>query len=283
MYEEMMQASLMYIEDNITEEISLEYIAGVFYTSPYHFSRIFSFMIGEPFKQYFMKRKMSHSLKMLRDGASVINTALTYGFEYPESFTRAFKQVFGTTPKQYQKAPTELKPYGIGQIITRDIVNFKGEILVKSEYVYLEGCILYGESEIVDVTADQWLGLMETKEEQFLRKTATITELDHDHHYIMAQCMGDGKRYRFKFAKETKAGEKPLDLEAVELSDGWFAKFCYKGNMMDIYTSFNADIQKWIEKKVESLEIVKGGLMVKYQEGNHDSFEVFVRLERKFW
>ena len=134
MYEEMIESSLIFIEENILEDISLKNISGYFNISSAHFSRIFAFMIGEPYRQYVLKRKLSHSLSMLNNNESVIDTAFTYGFTYPESYSRAFKKVFGLSPKKYQISSGNVKPYGIGKVITRDLVNFNGEIFIRCEY-----------------------------------------------------------------------------------------------------------------------------------------------------
>jgi AraC family transcriptional regulator len=85
--------------------------------SPYHFHRLFHNSIGETLKQYTLRLRLERAafdLK-IRD-ATILEIALNWGFQAPETFTRAFKRWFGVTPKQYrysygrtlyQQQPTE--------------------------------------------------------------------------------------------------------------------------------------------------------------------------------
>lgn len=103
--------SLAYIEDHLTEGIDGEELAKIADCSVYHYQRIFSFMAGVPLAEYIRRRKLSLSGVALQQGAKVIDVALDYGYESPNSFGRAFKKLHGITPSEAQKEGSLLKSY----------------------------------------------------------------------------------------------------------------------------------------------------------------------------
>ncbi len=74
-----LQAVLDYIDDNITEEISMAMIAEKAGYSAYHFSRIFTEAIGISPMSYVTWRKMQFALYDLSHGKKVIDVAMEYG------------------------------------------------------------------------------------------------------------------------------------------------------------------------------------------------------------
>jgi len=98
------QPILDYIEQNLHNKITAPEIARLIGMSPVHMHRLFTFAYGMSVAEYVRKRKLTESLSDLLQGKkSVLEIALSYGFEYEQSFTRAFKAEFGMTPGQYRK------------------------------------------------------------------------------------------------------------------------------------------------------------------------------------
>ena len=281
MYEKMIESSLNYIEENIMEDISLKSISDYFNISSFHFSRIFAFMIGESYRQYVLKRKLTHSLTMLNNNESVINTAYSYGFSYPESYSRAFKQTFGLSPKKYQTKNEPVQPHGIGKIITRDRVNFKGELFIKCEYEYYEDFIMFGDLIRIDQSDPLWMEYAYLAGDQFLSKTEKLDFLLQDYYYNEVKCIEHEKLYQMKFMKVLMPDLVQTTDKEILVEGGWFAKFHYKGRISDIFECLEADIIKWIEKKDEKLEYVGNGIIVRYELCNMDEFDLLVRLKRK--
>lgn len=281
MYEKMIASSLNYIEENIMEDISLKSISDYFSISSFHFSRIFAFMIGESYRQYVLKRKLTHSLTMLDNNESIINTAYSYGFSYPESYSRAFKQTFGLSPKKYQTKNESIQHYGIGKIITRDLVNFKGELFIKCEYEYYEDFNMFGDQILIDKSDPLWMESAYLAGDQFLNKTKGFDFLLQDYYYNEVKCIEYEKLYQIKFMKALVPDLQRSFEKTTLVEGGWFAKFHYKGRIADIFECLEADIIKWIEKKDEKLEYVGNGIIVRYELSNMSEFDLLVRLKRK--
>ena len=280
MYEEMINTSLVYIEENIRDNLSLKDVADVFNISSFHFSRIFAFMIGEPYRNYVLKRKLSHSLDMLDHNESIIKTAYSYGFDYPESYTRAFKQVFGLSPKKYQTHRQPIERFGIGKVISRDLVNFKGELFIRCEYEYLDDLTMVGDEILVDKSYPNWMEYAYKSGDVFLNWSKDLDYLDQTYYYNEVRCIEYQKLYTIKFLKSLVLGSDVVVKSSMHMEGGWYAKFHYKGRMADIYDCLEADIRKWIDKKEERLQYLGNGIFLRYDMKDLSEFDILVKLTR---
>jgi AraC-like DNA-binding protein len=116
-----MQSAIGFIEDRLTEELSIEEIARSANSSSANFQRIFSIVTGMTVGDYIRSRRLSLAGKELAESsAKVIDTALKYGFETPESFTKAFTRFHGVTPSVAKRQKSALK-YFTALSITVDV------------------------------------------------------------------------------------------------------------------------------------------------------------------
>lgn len=105
------QRAIDYIEANLTNEISYETAAKCAYTSSFHFQRLFSILCGFTLGDYIRCRRLSSAgEELIKNHSKVIDIALKYGYETPESFTRAFTRFHGVTPKE-AKNGAKIKSY----------------------------------------------------------------------------------------------------------------------------------------------------------------------------
>lgn len=104
--------AMRYIEENLTEEINIDYLAQVAGCSKYHFSRMFSFLAGIPLSEYIRKRKLTVAgLSLSSNQEKIIDVALRFGYESPEAFSKAFLAMHGVSPSQARKNKTQLKAF----------------------------------------------------------------------------------------------------------------------------------------------------------------------------
>lgn len=94
---------LLYINENLTDNFSLDNLAGRFYTSKYYLSRQFKQFTGLSLYQYIMKKRLIMSRNLLRDGSPVMDACMQSGFNDYSNFLKAFKREFGKNPRQYMK------------------------------------------------------------------------------------------------------------------------------------------------------------------------------------
>ncbi|MFL0401771.1 GyrI-like domain-containing protein [Bacillus nitratireducens] len=107
-----MNAAMQYIEDNLTHEIDFKEVAKIAFCSEYHFKRMFSFLAGISLSEYIRCRRLTLAAFELKDSdAKVIDVAIKYGYNSPDSFTRAFQNLHGITPSKARSTSRSLKAY----------------------------------------------------------------------------------------------------------------------------------------------------------------------------
>jgi len=93
------QKAIDYIEDNILNDLKFDVIASQAYMSSYHFQRLFSMICGIPLGDYIRNRRLSLAgAEIKASNAKIIDIAFKYGYETPESFSRAFSRFHGISP-----------------------------------------------------------------------------------------------------------------------------------------------------------------------------------------
>ncbi len=101
------QRAIDYTEAHLAEEISFDAVAKQACSSAFHFQRVFSILCGFTLGDYIRMRRLSLAADELRHSdARVIDIALKYGYETPESFSRAFSRFHGLTPTEARNGGT---------------------------------------------------------------------------------------------------------------------------------------------------------------------------------
>jgi AraC family transcriptional regulator len=109
---ERMNEAITYIEDHLTGEIDFDKVARTACCSSYHFQRMFSFITGVPLSEYIRRRRLTlAAFELQTGGARVIELAGKYGYDSPNSFTRAFEKLHGISPSSARSAGTRLKAF----------------------------------------------------------------------------------------------------------------------------------------------------------------------------
>lgn len=132
-YADSISRSVAYIELHLNEKIALPDIAAQANLSIAHLYRIFPAFTGCTIGQYVRQRRMTEAARMLRENKRILDIALEYQFDSQESFTRAFKVMFGITPGEYRHKPVVIPVYLPAQISLdrKDEVVKQPEIVVK--------------------------------------------------------------------------------------------------------------------------------------------------------
>ncbi|MDE7299153.1 MAG: AraC family transcriptional regulator [Lachnospiraceae bacterium] len=106
---QLIQRAIRYMEEHIYENISYVEVAKSVHMSSYNFHRTFSFIAGMTANEYIRKRRLTLAAQELQTtDISVIDAAYKYGYESPESFSKAFSRFHGSTPRQAKQKGTKL-------------------------------------------------------------------------------------------------------------------------------------------------------------------------------
>lgn len=131
------------VEENLTENLTLEMLAVKLNYSPHYCTRQFHKYAGISLRNYIRMRKVSAAVLELRDSKErILDIALKYGFSSQEAFTRSFIKAFGLTPSDYRKLPKPLpllikrntyNPYflGLGEIAMKKDLSKEVQISIQ--------------------------------------------------------------------------------------------------------------------------------------------------------
>ncbi|MDF2789029.1 MAG: transcription activator, effector binding [Neobacillus sp.] len=104
--------SIGYIEENLLEEIDFKEVARRAYCSEYHFQRMFSYLAGISLSEYIRRRRLSlAAFELMKSKVRILDVAIKYGYNSPDSFTRAFQSLHGITPSEARKSGQSLKAF----------------------------------------------------------------------------------------------------------------------------------------------------------------------------
>ena len=106
------QESINFIEENLASHLEIEDIAGVAALSSFYYQRIFGAMCGMSVGEYIRARRMTLAAQELSStDAKVIDVALKYGYDSPDSFAKAFQRFHGIAPSKAREPGAPLKSF----------------------------------------------------------------------------------------------------------------------------------------------------------------------------
>jgi len=107
-----MNDALNYIEENLDRDIDLKKVARLALCSEYHFQRMFSFLASVSLSEYIRRRRLTlAAFELNNSNTRIIDIAVKYGYNSPDSFTRAFQNLHGVTPSEARNNGKSLKAY----------------------------------------------------------------------------------------------------------------------------------------------------------------------------
>lgn len=111
-YKEKIQDSIEFIEENLSEKISLDKLAGQTFLSKFYYHRVFHELVGETVMTYIRKRRLTEAAKDLTErNMKIVDVAMKYQFGSPETFTRAFKRMFNISPREFKRVHLNVLQY----------------------------------------------------------------------------------------------------------------------------------------------------------------------------
>ncbi len=104
--------SIQYMEDHITEDITVEDIAKSVGVSSFYFQKGFAMLCGFSVSEYIRNRRLALAGNdLLVTDEKIIDIAMKYGYDSPDSFTRAFTRFHGVTPTSVRRDEVLLKSF----------------------------------------------------------------------------------------------------------------------------------------------------------------------------
>jgi AraC family transcriptional regulator len=118
-----------YIEQNLSEKLSLEIIAEKAHFSPFHFHRMFKIIVGETVHAFINRKRIEKAASYLlhQKEKSSTEIAAEVGFSDLSSFSKSFKNFYGISPNQFKKE----SPNKFSQIL--EIKSKNGKVIITFE------------------------------------------------------------------------------------------------------------------------------------------------------
>lgn len=107
-----LQKALLYIEENLTGDLSNERIARTVHFSDGYFQKLFNLTLGLSVGEYVRNRRLSQAAEELTSSnVRILDVALRYGYESAESFSKAFTRFHGTPPSAAREWPARIRRF----------------------------------------------------------------------------------------------------------------------------------------------------------------------------
>lgn len=102
-YDSQIAGVLNFINDNLSADLTVDSLAARSYLSKYYFMRRFKEMTGYTVHNYILLKRVLHASELLNTGTSATRAAMLSGFVDYSTFSRAYKKIYGETPKRTRK------------------------------------------------------------------------------------------------------------------------------------------------------------------------------------
>ena len=229
------QRALDYIEAHLTGELDYGAIAREAACSACYFQRLFGVLCGMSLGEYIRARRLTLAGRELAAGdAKVIDVALKYGYESPESFARAFQRFHGVTPSEARRDGSLLRSFAplTVQITLKGGTYMDYRIEEKPAFTLLERVERHSvvDGENLNTIPDFWT---RARADGTIEK---LLDLALDRTYIFGVCYGneptDSKTFDYAIAAACDpALAAPDGLRVREMPARTWAVFPCKGAM----------------------------------------------------
>ncbi len=217
--------AIAYIEKNIAEDLTVSEIADQVNLSAFYFHKGFSMLCGYTVTEYIRMRRLSLAGgELLSSEIRVIDLAMKYGYDSPDSFTKAFTRFHGSTPSDVRRNGALLKAFAPLHIkLSLDggtVMEYK--IKEKDAFRVMGVSRMFSYEDANTKIPEYWDEIYVQAEEKPVMGTYGIC-FDEE----MA-----GNQFRYMIADDYKAGEaEAKNLEVYEVPKHTWAVFPCKGPM----------------------------------------------------
>ena len=248
--------AIAYMEEHLTDEIGVQDVAEAVYLSPFFLQRGFSLMTGCGIGEYLRCRRLYQAAcDLQRTDDKVIDIALRYAYDTPESFTKAFTRFHGATPSQLragQASPRVFLPLTIQLSIQGGeqmdckitpmfpfrVIGFQKEFSYESAYAEIPK---FWDEICEKYAANVYAGNAPANPYE----QALVDNCIGEYGVCIDDLVGD--RFRYLIAGKYTGGEVPAGMVLYEFPRSDWAVFDCVGPMPESLQSLNTRIfQEWL-------------------------------------
>lgn len=251
------RSAIDYMEENILTVSGPDEVAENVYISALYLQRGFQIVTGFTIGEYIRNRRLYLAARRLAEtDCRVIDAALEYGYETPESFTKAFTRFHGASPSDVRRDKTLIKSFlplrihiiiqggnsmdfTIEKMAAFKVIGFSREFSFEDSYKKIP---LF------------WDEMTEKYESKLMNGASPSNEIEQaicDNRIgEFGVCIDDGNmngKFRYMIAGRYSGGNVPKEMTVFELPEAEWAKFRCIGKMPQALQSVNTQIwNEWL-------------------------------------
>ena len=227
---------IFYIEQNYAYDLTLEELSKVASFSKYHFHRVFKSIIGENLGDYIRRVRLSSATLKFKTDKKITQIAQESGYETNASFSKAFKNHFGITPKEFSLNAKKKK--GL-KMLEPKIVELKP---VEVLYVRKEGAYDKSAKEAWEVLMSFAYKNKIKYKKNLMGKDAMMFGIGHDNPNVINE---EKLRYDACISWDDKTVQPEGEISTKVIDGGKYAMFLHKGAYENLKSTYDK-IGDWI-------------------------------------
>lgn len=245
-----------FMEDNLQNDISVQDIAAQVYISPFFLQKGFSLMTGYGLGEYLRCRRLSEAaLDLIRTDDKIIDIALRYAYDTPESFTKAFTRFHGASPSRVRSGQAPAQVF----LPLKITITVQGGNDMEPKITKMEPFKVIGfqrefgyENSYAEIPAfwdEISIKYFAKLPEGALPENAVEKAIIDNKIGEYGVCVDDlgGSRFRYIIAGRYTGGEVPEGMVLYEFPGGECAVFDCVGAMPDALQSVNTKVfMEWL-------------------------------------
>ncbi|MDD6058218.1 MAG: AraC family transcriptional regulator [Clostridiales bacterium] len=102
--DEKVAAILSYLNEHLTEDISIDRLSSRFFLSRYYLMHSFKEQTGYTVGNYLTTKRLILAKKLIAEGLPITEVCYSCGFKNYSTFSRAYKKSFGESPRDYRQS-----------------------------------------------------------------------------------------------------------------------------------------------------------------------------------
>ena len=233
---ESIKKTISYIETHLLDQENIQHISKKIGISNFYLQKGFKLMTGYSISEYIKNRRLYlAALDVIAHRDKIIDLSYKYGYETPESFTKAFVRFHGLAPRELRKNPAK-----IYQVIPKIWNNF----------------------------AQTYLLPLYSKEQPEGDIEETICNCCIGEYGICIDDLGSEENFRYIIGGRYNDEKIPEGMIIYEFPEMLWAKFSCKGPLPESLQSINTKIfSEWLPGNSE-YEIAMGANIEWYSKGD---------------
>jgi hypothetical protein len=161
----------------------------------------------------------------------------------------------------------KVKTVDKASIVPRNLISYTGGLAIKASYIYLETILLEGVFMDVNVNDSEYESIIRGTSEDFLTTVQKTNNLQYDKFYSVVNCLDyRSDKYNIFSGIESDGAKNLESCKFSTIRCGWYSKFTYQGEMLDICSTFLDDLFKWIALNEMKLDPNNVGIISIYDK-----------------